>query len=273
MGSGSIELAERINRSPELTLDVGQIVFGQTVTVSADTQAQYRNSRHARPAKAIISDVECVGGCGVVPMRYENRHYVGSLQWTIGLELLLLIQNPYQVFLTTDHPNGGPFTSYPHLMRLLMDRTFRQAALEAIHPEAAELSMLRHLEREYTLDEIAILTRAAPAQLLGLSERGHLREGAVADLVFYRPQADWEATFAQAQSVWKSGCEIVRGGEIIGHAPTRTLRVQPASPAKLAASWREAVESTLRMPIHALELGDDEFAERIAGEARQVATS
>ena len=24
-----------------------------------------------------------------------------------------------QVFFTTDHPNGGPFTSYPHLIRLL----------------------------------------------------------------------------------------------------------------------------------------------------------
>jgi formylmethanofuran dehydrogenase subunit A len=256
-----------------LTLDVGQIVFGQTVTVSADTQAQYRNSRFARPNKAIISDVECVGGCGVVPMRYENRHYVGSLQWTIGLELLLLIQNPYQVFLTTDHPNGGPFTSYPHLIRLLMDRSFRQAALEAIHPEAAELSMLRHLEREYTLDEIAILTRAAPAKLLGLPERGHLRTGALADLVFYRPEPDWEATFARAQSVWKSGCEIMRDGEIVGDAPTTIERVRPAAADKLGARWREAVERTLRMPVHALELGDDEFAERIAVETRQVIAS
>lgn len=273
MGSGAAELAERINRSPELTLDVGQIVFGQTVTVSADTQAQYRNSRHARPAKAIISDVECVGGCGVVPMRYENRHYVGSLQWTIGLELLLLIKNPYQVFLTTDHPNGGPFTSYPHLIRLLMDRSFREAALEMIHPEAAELSLLRHLEREYTLDEIAILTRAAPAKLLGLPDRGHLRPSAIADLVFYRPAADWETTFSRAASVWKSGCEIVRGGEVIGGAPTAAMRVQPAGPDKLGAAWREAVEQTLRMPVHALELGDDEFAERMALEARQVVAS
>lgn len=273
MGSGAIELAERINHCPELTLDVGQIIFGQTVTVSADTQAQYRNTRHGRPAKAIISDVECVGGCGVVPMRYDNQHYVGSLQWTIGLELLLLIQNPYQVFLTTDHPNGGPFTSYPHLIRLLMDRTFRQAALESIQREAAELTLLRHLEREYTLDEIAILTRAAPAKLLGFADRGHLRAGAIADLVFYRPQADWEATFSRAESVWKSGCEIVRRGEMVGDAPTKILRARPAGDAKLDPDWREAIERTVRMPVHALELGDDEFAERISLGSKQVATS
>ncbi len=129
MGSGAVQLAERINRSPELSLDVGQIVFGQTVTISADAPAQNRNRRHAHPAKSIIADIECVGGCGVVPMRYASNHYVSSLQWTIGLELLLLIKNPYQVLLTTDHPNGGPFTSYPHLMRLLMDRAFDRRSL------------------------------------------------------------------------------------------------------------------------------------------------
>ncbi|MCC6507897.1 MAG: formylmethanofuran dehydrogenase subunit A, partial [Pirellulaceae bacterium] len=169
MGSGAAELAERINASPELSLDVGQIVFGQTVTISADTQAQFRNRRHARPAKAIISDVECIGGCGVVPMRYESSQYVSSLQWTIGLELLLLVNNPYQILLTTDHPNGGPFTCYPHLMRLLMDRSFRRAALEGIHPLAAQHSLLNQLDREETLNESAILTRAAPARLVGLN--------------------------------------------------------------------------------------------------------
>ena len=264
MGSGALQLAERINRSPELTIDVGQIIFGQTVTVSADTQAQIRNTQHARPNKSIISDVECVGGCGVVPMRYQSTHYVGSLQWTIGLELLLLIRNPYQVFLTTDHPNGGPFTSYPHLMRLLMDRSFRSAALETIHSEAADRSVLKELDREYTLDEIAILTRAAPARLLGLNDRGHLRPGGLADIVFYEPKADWESTFSRAKSVWKSGEEVLRDGHVINDVPTRTLTAQPRNCSKLSALWREPIELALAMPVTALELGENEFAERIA---------
>ncbi len=88
MGSGAAALAERLNRSPELSTDVGQIVFGQTVTISADTQAQHRNRLHAHPNKTIVSDVECSGGCGIVPMRYQCQHYVSSLQWTIGLELM-----------------------------------------------------------------------------------------------------------------------------------------------------------------------------------------
>lgn len=268
MGSGAVALAERINRSPELSLDVGQIVFGQTVTISADTQAQSRNSRFAKPAKAIISDVECVGGCGVVPMRYESRHYVSSLQWTIGLELLLLVKNPYQIFLTTDHPNGGPFTSYPHLMRLLMDRTFRQSALAAIHPLAAEHTLLRELEREYTLDEIAILTRAAPAKLLGLHDRGHLRPGALADFVFYQHSSDWETTFSVAKSVWKSGVEIMQAGKVLVHPPTQTLRALPIADPTLSQRWRNEIEQSVRMPLEALQVTEGEFTDRMLDAGR-----
>jgi formylmethanofuran dehydrogenase subunit A len=275
MGSGAAQLAERINRSPELTIDVGQIVFGQTVTISADTQAQFRNRRHARPAKTIVSDVECVGGCGIVPMRYESRQYVSSLQWTIGLELLLLIRNPYQVLLTTDHPNGGPFTSYPHLIRLLMDRSFRQAAVDSIHPRAAECSLLKELDREYTLDEIAIMTRLAPARLLGLNDRGHLRPGALADLVFYEPKSDWEASFSVARSVWKSGREIVRMGEVVDGAvnqiATKTLRAMGSDQRQpLGTIWQGQIEQTLCLPLSAIAIGDGEFADRILREAQQA---
>ena len=118
MGSGAEALARYVNAHDNVSLDVGQIVFGQTVTISADTAAQSRNARHARPNRWVVSDTECQAGCGVVPMRYEDSQYVHSLQWTIGLELMLLIEDPWRVFLTTDHPNGGPFTSYPHLIRL-----------------------------------------------------------------------------------------------------------------------------------------------------------
>ena len=37
------------------------------------------------------------------------------------LELLLLIKDPWRIYLTTDHPNGGCFWRYPEIIRLLMD--------------------------------------------------------------------------------------------------------------------------------------------------------
>ncbi len=46
--------------------------------------------------------------------------------------------------------------------------------LATLHPAALEQTLLKDLTREYTLDEIAILTRAAPAKILGLQDRGSL---------------------------------------------------------------------------------------------------
>ena len=112
-----------MNANPNISIDVGQIMFGQTVTASGDTMRQHAQSGLASPRKWIGADIECEAGCGVVPFRYREQSYVNALQWAIGLEIFLLVRDPWRVVLTTDHPNGGPFTSYPHLIRLLMDRS------------------------------------------------------------------------------------------------------------------------------------------------------
>ena len=156
--SAAEQLVDAVNAHPEVSIDVGQIMFGQTVTASGDTMRQYANSHLGSPRKFIGSDIECVAGCGVVPFRYREQSYVNALQWAIGLEIFLRIRNPWQVVLTTNHPNGGPFTSYPHLIRLLMDRTFRNEQLAQLHPEVAALTPLKDLTRELSLTEIAILT-------------------------------------------------------------------------------------------------------------------
>ncbi len=46
-----------------------------------------------------------------------------ALQWAIGLEWYLLVEDPWRVAMSTDHPNGGSFLAYPQIIRLLMDRT------------------------------------------------------------------------------------------------------------------------------------------------------
>src|SRR5205823_12900591 len=134
--------------------------------------------------------------------------------WAIGLELFLLVEDPWRVFLTTDHPNGAPFTTYPHLVRLLMDRSFRAEKLAAIHSAAAAASQLAALDREYDLHDIAVITRAGPARALGLADRGHLGAGAVADIAVYDEQADKEAMFSRAAYVFKDGQLVVRDGTL-----------------------------------------------------------
>ncbi len=273
MGSGAELLARYVNEHSNVSLDVGQVVFGQTVTISADAAAQYRNRLHARPKRWVVSDIECQAGCGVVPMRYEDKQYVHSLQWTIGLELMLLIDDPWRVFLTTDHPNGGPFTSYPHLIRLLMDRSFRQSMLETIHPRAAESSLLRELTREYTLDEVAIVTRAAPARILGLHDRGTLAAGAVADLAVYPRLTDWEATFRQASLVMKQGSPVLRDGCFQqGAIDCQTLVATPKFDAELMRDIYPRIEQRLQLPWHTLEISPQEIADLAQGSPRCDAT-
>jgi formylmethanofuran dehydrogenase subunit A len=213
--SGAARIAEAFNRHTNITMDVGQILFGQTVTASGDSQRQHANSGHAHPGKWVCMDIECDAGCGVVPFRYRDKNFVNALQWAIGLELFLLAEDPWRIFLTTDHPNGAPFTSYPHLIKLLTNKSFRNDMLATINPDAAALSTLGSIDREYSLYEIAIMTRAGAARLLGLRDRGHLSPGAAADITVYRENDDVEQMFASPEYVFKDGELVVRHGEVI----------------------------------------------------------
>jgi formylmethanofuran dehydrogenase subunit A len=211
--SGAHLLADCVNASDRLTLDVGQVLFGQTITLSADTMHQFEHRHLATPRKVVFQDLECQAGCGALPFRYRQSQYVHSLQWTIGLELFLRIHDPRKVFLTTDHPNGGPFTGYPHLIRLLMDYDFRMSIFEQLHPDVKRSSPLPELKREYSLDEIAVITRSGPAAALGLSDRGTLTPGSVADLAIYRLDSDAQAMFSQPSMVFRRGELVYRDGE------------------------------------------------------------
>ncbi|PKO25029.1 MAG: formylmethanofuran dehydrogenase subunit A [Betaproteobacteria bacterium HGW-Betaproteobacteria-8] len=213
--SGAARIAEAINKNKHISADVGQILFGQTVTASGDNMAQHRNAGLGSPNKWVCMDIECDAGCGVVPFKYKDQNFVNALQWAIGLEIFLLVDDPWRIFLTTDHPNGAPFTSYPHLIRLLTDKTFRNDMLSSISPDAQNLSTLASIDREYSLYEIAIMTRAGAAKLVGLHDRGHLGVGAAADITVYTDHADREKMFSKPDYVFKDGELVVRNGSVV----------------------------------------------------------
>jgi formylmethanofuran dehydrogenase subunit A len=86
---------------------------------------------------------------------------------------------------------------------------------------------LKHIARELTLSEIAIMTRAAPARLLGLRDRGHLGTGAAADVAVYREQGDAEAMFSRAAWVFKDGQAVVRDGVVVATPVGATHFAEP----------------------------------------------
>jgi formylmethanofuran dehydrogenase subunit A len=257
--SAALQLAEAVNANPNISIDVGQIMFGQTVTASGDTMRQHAQANLASPRKWVGADIECEAGCGVVPFRYREQSYVNALQWAIGLEIFLLVRDPWRVVLTTDHPNGGPFTSYPHLIRLLMDRGFRDEQLAKLHPDVAANSALREITRELTLAEIATMTRAAPARLLGLKDRGHLGEGAGADIAVYREQADREAMFKTPTHVFKDGVLVARSGTITAVPVGGTHFVEPPFDRSIETMLRRHLAAHGSVDFDHLAIGRDEL--------------
>jgi formylmethanofuran dehydrogenase subunit A len=131
------------------------------------------------------------------------------------------------VFLSTDHPNGGPFIFYPWIIKLLMDKAFRAEMLKRVHKRVLSDTTLPNLDREYTLSEIAIISRAGPARALGLTHKGHLGVGADADITMYAKDDDRERMFESPVQVLKDGETVLREGEIVGSRDGRTLFVVP----------------------------------------------
>jgi formylmethanofuran dehydrogenase subunit A len=220
-------LADYVNAHPNLTVDVGQVLFGETTSMTGDGPLGYYLHK-VTGRKWANADTEMEAGCGIVPITYKEKSFVHALQWAIGLEWYLLIKDPWRIGMSTDHPNGGSFLAYPEIIQLLMDRNYRREVLKRVHPRVLKRSTLNDLDREYSLYEIAIITRAAPARILGLAHKGHLGPGADSDVTIYTPSADKKAMFELPRYVIKGGQVIVEKGEIRQELFGRTLHVEPA---------------------------------------------
>src|SRR5207302_447151 len=140
-------------------IDVGQVLFGDTVAMTADDPVGYYLHR-VTGRRWTNAETELESGCGVVPITYKEKSFVHALQWAIGLEWFLLAKDPWRIALTTDHPNGAAFVAYPEIVQLLMSRDYRREVLGRVPAKVKSRCVLADLDREYTLGEIAIITRA-----------------------------------------------------------------------------------------------------------------
>ncbi len=235
-------LADYVNAHPNITVDVGQVLFGETTSMTGDGPLGYYLHK-VTGRKWFNGDTELEAGCGIVPITYKEKSVVHALQWAIGLEWYLLVQDPWRIALSTDHPNGGSFRAYPEIIHLLMSRDYRRETLKRVAPRVRDRCRLAELDREYSLYEIAIITRAAPARLLGLTHKGHLGPGADADVTIYTPSADRTAMFALPRHVLKGGRVVVENGELRAAPEGTTLHVEPAYDAGRLADIRRWFEA------------------------------
>jgi formylmethanofuran dehydrogenase subunit A len=227
MRSEAATIADSFNSQPNLTADAGAILFGNAVTITADGPWQHLLYQLTGRKWGNI-DVENETGCGIVPYVYKGSNLVNAVQWAVGLELLLLIKDPWRIFLTTDHPNGACFWRYPEIIHLLMNAAYRRDCLKKLPAKALKRITLAELDRQYTLSEIAIITSAGPARALGLSQKGHLGVGADGDVTIYNEKPDGELVFRYPRYVIKGGEVVVEEGEIRKVTDSREFVVRPA---------------------------------------------
>jgi formylmethanofuran dehydrogenase subunit A len=237
MRSASVHIADYFNAHPNLTCDAGAVLFGNAVTITADGPWQHLLYQLTGRKWGNL-DVENETGCGIVPYTYKGSNLVNAVQWAVGLELLLLINDPWRIFLTTDHPNGACFWRYPEIIHLLMNADFRRERVRALPEAALSRIFLDELDREYTLGEIAIITSAGPARALGMKNKGHLGIGADADVAIYNEKPDGEMLFRYPRYVIKAGELAVEEGEIRTLRDGREFVVQPA--------WNADIENFIR---------------------------
>ena len=108
-----------------------------------------------------------------------------------------------------------------------MDSAYRKEALQHVNQKAIANTSLPELEREYTLNEIAIITRAGPARALGLQNKGHLGVGADADITIYTEDEDREQMFNAPRYVIKDGIPVIKDHEFVTDHKGKILHSKP----------------------------------------------
>lgn len=108
-----------------------------------------------------------------------------------------------------------------------MDKEFRKQEIKSVNQKAINKTILQDLDREYSLNEIAIITRAGPAKALNLKHKGHLGVGADADITVYDEHEDKELMFSAPRYVIKSGKLIIEDHEFKQDHIGRLLHTSP----------------------------------------------
>lgn len=226
MRSNTAELAEYFNTHKNVTTDAGAVLFGDTVTITADGPWQHLLYKLTGRKWGNL-DVENETGCGIVPYTYRRTNLVNAVQWAAGLELLLLIEDPWQVFLSTDHPNGGCFWRYPEIIELLMCADHRKECLKQLPDKIMSRIKLPEIDREYTLYDVATAMSAGPARALGLKNKGNLKVGCDADIVIYEEDDSVVQMFSHPRYVIKAGEVVIEDGDIRETPQGREYIVKP----------------------------------------------
>ncbi len=246
MRSETAQLAEYFNAHPNFTTDAGAVLFGDTVTITADGPWQHLLYKLTGRKWGNL-DVENETGCGIVPYTYRPSNLVNAVQWAAGLELLLLIDDPWRVFLSTDHPNGACFWRYPEIIQLLMCADFRRECIARLTPQGR--SNASRCRSSIASTRCTRSPRSSPPARPG---RWDCRRK---DIWASAPTPTWSSMrkrptslrmFSHPRYVIKGGEIVIEEGDIRATPQGREFLVKPA----YDRSDRNLSAADVRRPVH-----------------------
>ncbi|NLB01157.1 MAG: formylmethanofuran dehydrogenase subunit A [Methanomicrobiales archaeon] len=248
-------IMDYVNSHDNITVDMGQVTLDETTTMTADGPFEH-HLQSLNNLKWVNTDVALETAAGVVPYVYSPNVKVSTIQWAIGLEIALYSNDLMRTFITTDHPNAGPFTRYPRVIKWLMSRAARDETMKTFKwlNRTIESTTIDSIDRELTLYEIAQMTRAGPAKALGISNTyGGLAPGMDGNVAIYALNPEnmpsnpdmIESAFSRCAYLVKDGIVAVKGGEIVAEPPKRTVWVDVKVPEN-AQVQRDIYEHFLR---------------------------
>ena len=225
-------VAEYVNKHKNITIDVGFVTLDETTTMTADGPFEHHLTElnHLKWANA---DVELETAAGVVPYIYSPDIFVSGIQWAVGLEIALLSKDPMRCYITTDHPNAGPFTRYPRIFKWLMSQKARDEQIKAFKQsdKVVNATEIANIDRELTLYEIAQMTRAGPAKCLGLAGMyGGLKPDQDADVAVYDFNPEKEHKPMEIEEAFSEVEVPLQDRRPDHHGPQVRLRGEEADP-------------------------------------------
>jgi len=124
---------------------------------------------------------------------------------------------------------------------MLMSKKRREESSADMHKVIFDKAMLPSIDREYDLNEIAIITRGMTAKALGLHEhgKGHLGVGADGDVAIYDMSPEEtdagkiQKAFLNTKYTIKDGQIVVKDGEVVATPDGKTYFVTPECDDKL----------------------------------------
>lgn len=241
--SKSKEVMDYVNKQKGLTIDTGNVTLDETTTMTADGPFEYHLT-HLNHLKWTNVDIELETAAGIVPFIYDPKTYIAGAQWAIGLEVALFAKDKERCFITTDHPNAGPFWRYPRIYKWLLSAKARNDLIVnelKYGDKVIDTTYIGELsDKEISLYELAQMTRSGVAKSLGLSNLyGSLKTGMNANVAVYDIDPEdlpsdpeqYETAFGNVFAFFKDGVLCIENYEIVNYSmPKKTVWVNSIVP-------------------------------------------